>query len=258
MRVERNIRSNLSESQRNQEKVMDTVPEEKVLLELLEVSKSYGAVSDAIATQVLKNINLRLLQGETIAIVGPSGSGKSTLLNVIGTLDRPSAGRVFLNGKDLSILDEKELARIRAGEIGFVFQLHHLLPQCTVLENVMVPTLAGGSQQRTEEPKARALRLLQRVGLSERLSHRPGQLSGGERQRVAVVRALINEPKLLLADEPTGSLDRAAAENLADLLVELNREEGVALVVATHAMSLAARMGRILELQSGALVEVEA
>lgn len=234
------------------------MPEEKVLLELVEVSKRYGAVSDAVATQVLKSINLRLLEGESIAVVGPSGSGKSTLLNVIGTLDRPSSGQVFLNGKDLSTLNESELARIRASVIGFVFQLHHLLPQCTVLENVLVPTLARRWQPRTEEPKTRALRLLQRVGLSERLWYRPGQLSGGERQRVAVVRALINEPKLLLADEPTGSLDRMAAENLADLLVELNHEEGVALVVVTHMMSLARRMNRVLELQNGTLVEVKA
>lgn len=234
------------------------MPEEKVLLELVEVSKRYGAVGDAVATQVLKSINLRLLEGESIAVVGPSGSGKSTLLNVIGTLDRPSSGQVFLNGKDLSTLNESELARIRASVIGFVFQLHHLLPQCTVLENVLVPTLARRWQPRTEEPKTRALRLLQRVGLSERLWYRPGQLSGGERQRVAVVRALINEPKLLLADEPTGSLDRMAAENLADLLVELNHEEGVALVVVTHMMSLARRMNRVLELQNGTLVEVKA
>ncbi|HXG23999.1 MAG TPA: ATP-binding cassette domain-containing protein, partial [Chthonomonadales bacterium] len=170
------------------------MPEKKVLLELVAISKSYGATGDTIATPVLKNINLRLLEGETIAVVGPSGSGKSTLLNVIGTLDRPSSGQVFLNGKDLAALGENELARIRASVIGFVFQLHHLLPQCTVLENVLVPILAGGAQPRTEEPKTRALRLLERVGLSERLSHRPGQLSGGERQRVAVVRALINEP----------------------------------------------------------------
>jgi ABC-type lipoprotein export system ATPase subunit len=237
---------------------MGTVPEERVLLELVEVSKSYGAEGNAVATQVLKSIHLQLLEGETIGVIGPSGSGKSTLLNIIGALDRPSSGRVFLNGKDLSTLSERELARVRASEMGFVFQSHHLLPQCTVLENVMVPTLAGWEKNRVEEPKARALRLLQRVGLLERLSHRPGQLSGGERQRVAVVRALINEPKLLLADEPTGSLDRAAAENLADLLVELNREEGVALVVVTHTMSLAARMGRVFELQGGALVEVAA
>jgi lipoprotein-releasing system ATP-binding protein len=225
-----------------------------VLLELSGVAKSYEAAADAPATPVLRNVNLGLDAGESVAIVGPSGSGKSTLLNIIGTLDRPSSGQVLLDGRDLATLDARELAAVRSREIGLVFQLHHLLPQCTVLENVLVPTLAGRQGQRREEPQARARRLLQRVGLSERLSHRPGQLSGGERQRVAVVRALINEPKLLLADEPTGALDRVAADNLAELFVELNREEEVALLVSTHAMSLAARMSRMLELCDGTLV----
>jgi len=227
-----------------------------LLLELSGVAKSYEAAADAPATPVLRNVNLRLDAGESVAIVGPSGSGKSTLLNILGTLDRPSRGRVLLEGRDLSTLDDRELAAVRSREIGMVFQLHHLLPQCTVLENVLVPTLAGRPGRRSEEPQARARRLLQRVGLSERLSHRPGQLSGGERQRVAVVRALINEPQLLLADEPTGALDRVAADNLAELFVELNREEGVALLVSTHAMSLAARMSRALELCDGTLMPV--
>src|SRR5262249_54855768 len=156
---------------------------------------------------------------ESIAIVGPSGSGKSTLLNIIGALDRPDSGRVVLAGRDLSTLSEPELAAVRSREMGFIFQLHHLLPQCTVLENVLIPTLAiagrPGAEPRAEAPEDRARRLLKRVGLIDRLSHRPGQLSGGERQRVAVIRALINQPKLLLADEPTGALDRAAADNLA-------------------------------------------
>jgi ABC-type lipoprotein export system ATPase subunit len=218
------------------------------------VGKSYAATGDAPATTVLRHVDLQLSQGEAVAIIGPSGSGKSTLLNIIGTLDRPSSGKVLLEGRDLSTLDERELALLRADAIGFVFQLHHLLPQCTVLENVLVPTLTGGVRERLEQPEARARRLLERVGLSERLSYRPGQLSGGERQRAAVVRALINEPRLLLADEPTGSLDRASAENLARLLVELNREEGVALLVITHAPSLAEQMSRALELRDGALV----
>jgi ABC-type lipoprotein export system ATPase subunit len=226
------------------------------LLELDGVAKSYEATADAPATPVLRDVSLRLEAGESVAIVGPSGSGKSTLLNIIGTLDRPSRGRVLLDGRDLTTLDDRALAAVRSREIGLVFQLHHLLPQCTVLENVLVPTLAGGPERRSEEPQARARRLLQRVGLSERLGHRPGQLSGGERQRVAVVRALINAPKLLLADEPTGALDRVAADNLAALFVELNREEGVALLVSTHAMSLAARMSRALELCDGTLLPV--
>ena len=231
--------------------------EAKALLELTGVRKSYEATVESAGVTVLKEVNLRLNAGETLAIVGPSGSGKSTLLNIIGTLDRPTQGKVLLSGRDLSTLDEAALASVRSREIGFIFQLHHLLPQCSVLENVLVPTLAGGPEKRTEEAQVRAKRLLQRVGLLERLSHRPGQLSGGERQRVAVVRALINEPKLLLADEPTGSLDQASADNLADLLVELNREEGVAVILITHARELAGRMARTLTLQEGRLVSME-
>ena len=184
--------------------------------------------------------------------MGPSGSGKTTLLQIIGTLDRPTSGEVLFNGNDLAALSDTELARIRNQEIGFIFQLHHLLPQCTVLENVLVPTLTGDTMTR-EPALKRAERLLKRVGLMDRLHHRPGQLSGGERQRVAVVRALINEPRLLLADEPTGALDRTSAENLANLILELNREEGVALLVITHAIDLAQRMERILELRDGRL-----
>ena len=228
-----------------------------MLLELSRVAKSYEATAEAAATHVLRSVDLTLDAGESLAVVGPSGSGKSTLLNIIGTLDRPSSGQVLLDGRDLATLGDRELATVRSRDIGLVFQLHHLLPQCTVLENVLIPTLAarsgrvnGKDQSKCHE---RALRLLKRVGLSDRLSHRPGQLSGGERQRVAVARALINEPKLLLADEPTGALDRVAADNLADLFVEINREEGVALLISTHAMSLAARMSRAFELCDGAL-----
>lgn len=226
------------------------------LLELQSITKSYtsDASGEAAALPVLRGVDLRLTNGEAVAIIGPSGSGKSTLLNIIGTLDRPDTGTILLNGSDVTALREQELARVRSRELGLVFQLHHLLPQCTVLENVLVPTLAEGPEQRTEPPLERARRLLQRVGLSERLSHRPGQLSGGERQRAAVVRALINEPRLLLADEPTGALDRAASDNLAELLVEIHREEGVGLIVITHAPHLAARMGRVLELRDGLLV----
>ena len=229
-----------------------------MLLELSHVAKSYEATADAPATPVLRNVELTLDAGESLAIVGPSGSGKSTLLNIIGTLDRPSGGQVLLDGKDLATLDDNALAAIRSRDIGLVFQLHHLLPQCTVLENVLIPTLAGGKGRDQEKALARALRLLKRVGLSDRLGHRPGQLSGGERQRVAVARALINEPKLLLADEPTGALDRVAADNLADLFVEINREEGVALLVSTHALSLAARMSRVFELCDGSLRQTDA
>ena len=218
------------------------------------VQKNYAASAEAVPMPVLRGASLTLDAGERLAIIGPSGSGKSTLLNILGALERPDGGTVRLAGKNLAELDEAQLAAVRAREIGFVFQSHHLLPQCTVLENVLVPTLAGGPEQRREKPDARARRLLQRVGLSERLNHRPGQLSGGERQRAAVVRALINEPHLLLADEPTGSLDRASAENLSTLLVELNSEEGVALIVVTHSPQLAAEMSRVLLLRDGILV----
>jgi lipoprotein-releasing system ATP-binding protein len=180
--------------------------------------------------------------------MGPSGCGKSTLLNIIGTLDRAGAGRVSLAGRDVTSLDEKQLAEVRAGVVGFVFQLHHLLPQCSILENVLVPTLVS---KKAEDAEARARKLLERVGLGSRLTHRPGQLSGGECQRAAVVRALINRPQLLLADEPTGSLDRAGAEGLAQLLGDLNREEGVALIYVTHSPELAARAGKVLRLRDG-------
>jgi ABC-type lipoprotein export system ATPase subunit len=235
------------------------VPEK--LLQLTEVTKRYAAlsgVSDTDGVHVLAKVSLEVTSGETLAIVGPSGSGKSTLLQIIGTLDRPTSGEVRLGGKNLAALEDLQLAEVRNRQIGFVFQAHYLLPQCTVIENVLVPTLAAPKSeirnQKSETTTARAERLLKRVGLGERLHHRPGQLSGGERQRVAVVRALINQPQLLLADEPTGALDHASATSLGQLLVELNREEGVTLIVVTHAMDLAKRMGRVLELADGKLV----
>ncbi len=227
------------------------MPSEAPLLELVDVTKRYEG-PDGAASPVLRGVSLRVERGESLAIVGPSGSGKSTLLNLIGALDRPSSGRVLLNGTDLACLDDKRLALVRNREIGFIFQLHHLLPQCTVLENVLVPTLVAAPGP-GEAPQRRARRLLERVGLADRANYFPGQLSGGERQRAAVVRALINAPRLLLADEPTGSLDRASAENLGALLVELNREEGVTLILVTHALGLAGKMGRVLELRDGAL-----
>ena len=227
------------------------------LLELKNVTNRYSASGSADGVSVLAGITLELARGETLAIVGPSGSGKSTLLQIIGTLDRATSGEVLLDGRNFAALDDQQLAEVRNRQIGFVFQSHYLLPQCTVIENVLVPTLARAKSEirnpKSEIPAARAERLLQRVGLSERLHHRPGQLSGGERQRVAVVRALINQPQLLLADEPTGALDHASATALGQLLVELNREEGVTLIVVTHAMDLAKRMGRVLELGDGKL-----
>ena len=245
----------------------------ETILDLVDVVKRYetgGPVAAGDSTgrdgglEVLRGVNLRVAAGESLAVVGPSGSGKSTLLNLIGGLDRPSAGRVLFEGRDLADLNDADLARFRNRRVGFVFQLHHLLPQCTVLENVLVPTLVGGDgaekaeRPAGEEAMLRAERLLARVGLGDRLTFRPGRLSGGERERVAVARALVNRPALLLADEPTGSLDRRTAENLMALLAELNEEEGVTLVVVTHAETLAARMGRTLELRDGVLVPKEA
>ena len=222
-------------------------------LKLEDVSKSYDSVMDGPPVRVLDGISLTIEQGESAAIAGPSGSGKSTLLNIIGTLDGPTRGRVFLRDQDLAQLNELQLAGVRNRQIGFIFQAHHLLPQCTVLENVLVPTLASDESAQRKSAPERARRLLDRVGLGGRIDHRPGQLSGGERQRVAVVRALINQPELLLADEPTGALDRAAAEELAGLLIELNREERVTLILVTHAPDLAARMKRVFQLQDGRL-----
>ncbi len=224
--------------------------DDHVLLELIAICKAYSPS----ASPVLDGLDLAVRSGESLAVVGPSGCGKSTLLNIIGTLDRPGAGQVLLDGRDLTGLDDNALAALRSREIGFVFQLHHLLPQCTILENVLLPTLAArdtAAERRQAEARARGL--LERVGLSHRLAHRPGELSGGERQRAAVVRALVNSPKLLLADEPTGSLDRASAENLGQLLVELNRADGVTLIVVTHSLELAGEMERVRQLRDGRL-----
>lgn len=237
------------------------------LLELKTVCKRYEAAGGSQSVPVLDGISLTIARGESVAVVGPSGSGKSTLLQIIGTLDRVTSGEVLLEGRNLATLGESELAEVRNQQIGFVFQAHYLLPQCTVLENVLVPTLAAGARhagalgegrKKLEPgmtPGLRAERLLRRVGLGDRLHHRPGQLSGGERQRAAVVRALINQPQLLLADEPTGALDHNSATALGQLLVEFNQEEGVTLIVVTHAMDLAARLGRVLTLTDGRLAE---
>jgi ABC-type lipoprotein export system ATPase subunit len=224
-----------------------------MMLELIHVAKKYESPGDKHGLSVLKDITLKVEKGQSLVIVGPSGSGKSTLLNIMGALDHPSGGQVLFDGRDLAAMKETELAAIRNKEIGFVFQLHHLLPQCTVLENVLVPTLADKKRPPMKEIQDRAEQLLQRVGLKDFLLYRPGELSGGQRQRVAVVRALINNPKLLLADEPTGSLDKDSSQNIADLLVELNRSEKVTLIVVTHSLSIAERIGHVMELSDGLL-----
>jgi lipoprotein-releasing system ATP-binding protein len=217
-----------------------------------EVAKEFPTRGEPLV--VLRGVSLELKQSENVAIVGPSGSGKSTLLNIMGTLEPPSTGRVILDGQDPADLDEPALAAFRNRRIGFVFQDHHLLPQCTLLENVLVPTVAFGPT--TNEAIQRAHTLLDRVGLSGRLDDRPGELSGGERQRVALARALINRPTLLLADEPTGNLDRTTADRVAQLLLELQRAEQMLLVVVTHSHRLAERMSRRLEVDNGRLKEL--
>jgi len=202
---------------------------------------------------VLRGISLELNAGDCVAITGPSGSGKSTLLNILGTLEPPTRGRVVLDGEDLATLPDSALALLRNRRIGFVFQDHHLLPQCSVLENVLVPAIARGRVER--ELVQRARELLARVGLASRMDHRPAELSGGERQRAALARALIHRPALVLADEPTGNLDRTNAAKVAELLLELQVQEGAMLIVATHSLALAARMGRRFELDDGRLKE---
>jgi len=220
----------------------------KPVVELQGVSKEYKSGPKSVL--VLENVNLTVTPTERLAVVGPSGSGKSTLLNLIGTLDAPTSGRVLFKGRDVAKLSAKDVARVRNRDIGFVFQQHHLLPQYTVLENVLLPTLIAEASPRVVK---RAEELLDRVGLADRVHHRPNEISGGERQRVAVVRALINRPSLLLADEPTGSLNQQAADELAQLLLDLNREFEMALVVVTHSMSIAERIGRIFELRDRSL-----
>lgn len=214
-----------------------------------ELSKQYPTRGEPLV--VLRGVSLRLDVGENAAIVGPSGSGKSTLLSIIGGLEPPSGGRVELAGDDPWRLDPHRLARFRNTRVGFVFQDHYLLPQCSVLENVLLPTLAGGGP--SANAVERAALLLERVGLTGRAEHRPAELSGGERQRAALARALINRPLLLLADEPTGNLDRTAAQNVAELLLDLQSREGTIMVVVTHSRRLADMMQQRWELTDGRL-----
>jgi lipoprotein-releasing system ATP-binding protein len=219
-------------------------------LAVRDLTKDYPTRSGPLA--VLHGVELDLAPGESLAIMGPSGSGKSTLLYILGTLEAPTAGSVRLDDMDPFQLGERDLAAFRNRSLGFVFQDHHLLPQCTVLENVLIPTLVGA--EGAEAVKARALQLLDRVGLAARLEHRPAELSGGERQRVAVARALIHRPALLLADEPTGNLDRASARAVGELLRELCREERNMLIVVTHSLELARTFPRRREMEDGKLV----
>lgn len=224
-----------------------------MILTLENISRKYFNESGNRQRIILEHLNLQVKKGEKIAIVGPSGSGKTTLLNLIGTLDQPDTGKIMVDGVDIATLDSKKLAEFRNKNIGLIFQLHHLLPQLTLTENILLPTLAEKKPD-AKAAQARAQRLINRLGLAAVAHQRPAELSGGECQRTAVARALINQPHLLLADEPTGALDHQSAFNLIDLLTELNNEEGVALVVVTHSMDVARRMDTVYSLEDGKLV----
>ena len=221
---------------------------------MLKVRGLTRSFDDPRPTEVLRGIDLDVAAGEAVAVVGPSGSGKSTLLAILGTMDHPAAGRVEIDGRAAHDLRGNDAARLRATRVGFVFQEHHLLPQCTALENALLPAMAAGGRRGARAAEARARDLLDRVGLADHADHLPSQLSAGQRQRAALVRALINTPALLLADEPTGALDQEASALLVDLLLEINRDRDTALVVATHAPEVAARMDRVLRLAGGLLV----
>lgn len=221
------------------------------MIDVQNVCKVYEMPGEAL--RVLDGVSLELAKGESASVVGPSGCGKTTLLNLLGALDRPTSGRIEINGRDIAGFSEEEAAAFRNRSLGFVFQHHHLLPQCTVLENVVLPRLAGGWEESETETAERAKELLAEVGLSERLDHLPYQLSGGERLRTALARALVNQPALVLADEPTGSLDEETTARVADLLTELNEQKGVTLIVVTHNPALARRMRHYYELRSGKL-----
>jgi lipoprotein-releasing system ATP-binding protein len=225
------------------------------LLRLRGVFKSFP-VAGGEPVEVLKGVSLEMERGTSLAIMGPSGCGKSTLMNLIGALDVPDLGDLEFQGRSLAALSEDERAAVRNREIGFVFQLHHLLPQCTALENALVPQLAFHARV-PAEAAARAVRLLRRVGLEHRQDSLPGVLSGGERQRVALVRALVAQPVLLLADEPTGSLDAKGSGEILTLLLELVKEENLALITVTHASSVAERMARSLRLEDGVLAQAK-
>ncbi|HID56232.1 TPA: ABC transporter ATP-binding protein [Candidatus Poribacteria bacterium] len=223
------------------------------LVEVIDLRKSYFDGDTELP--VLKGINLRVRRGEMVCVVGPSGVGKSTLLHLIGALDRPTSGKVLFEGEDVFSMNQEELADFRSRQIGFIFQFHYLLPEFTALENVAMGALIAGRS--AEEAFAKAEELLKRVGLKERMNHKPAKLSGGERQRVAVARALVNDPKLILADEPTGNLDTRTSETVFELIWELKETMGKTLILATHDLNLARRGDRIAKLIDGKIVEEE-
>jgi lipoprotein-releasing system ATP-binding protein len=223
------------------------------LLELRHVSKSYREPGTDLVVPVLKDISLSIDPGDSLAIVGPSGCGKSTLLNILGTLDEPDSGEFLFEGESVQGSTVQRLAALRSEKFGFIFQLHHLLPQCTVLENVLLPTLALAQRPDPTATKARAIELLNTVGLGPRVTWKPAQLSGGERQRVAFARALINQPRIILADEPTGALDETNADSLTELMVNLVDKFGISLVLVSHNPKQAERMRRILHIHEGTI-----
>jgi lipoprotein-releasing system ATP-binding protein len=220
-------------------------------LMLKDVSRVFGTPPETL--EIFRGVTGHISPGEVVALVGPSGSGKSSLLHICGLLEPPSSGAVFINGRDCSKLDDAERTRIRREELGFVYQFHHLLPEFSALENVVMPQLIGG--KRTRESEALAMRLLNMVGLGQRASHRPAKLSGGEQQRVAIARALANQPRLILADEPTGNLDPRTADMVFNVLVELCRARGVSALIATHNLQMAVKMDRTWLLHDGKLID---
>jgi len=224
-----------------------------MLLQLKNISKGYGDPQKSNFRKVLEGLNLEIEKGQKVAIAGPSGSGKTTLLNLIGTLDLPDSGEIYFKGKEITHYSQKELAHFRNRELGFVFQLHHLLPQCTLWENVLLPVLPFQKVVGKAE-KEWAEHLLRKVGLWEQRNQKPSELSGGESQRTAVVRALMNKPQLILADEPTGALDEQNAENLTGLLQKLSVEEGITLIIVTHSNELASQMDKVFHLKNGSLI----
>ncbi len=225
------------------------------MLKLENITKYYEVPESTIRRTVLDELSLEVAAGERMAILGPSGSGKSTLLNVMSSLDLPNSGSVNFDGEEISTYTSEQLAQFRNKKIGFVFQSHHLLPQLSLLENVLLPYLPEKDKAVKKEAEKRALDLLEFVGLSNQIHQRPGQMSGGECQRAAVVRALIHQPKLILADEPTGSLDKESADQLAKLFVRINEEQAVTMIVVTHSQELAQYMNRLCRIEDGKIIE---